>query len=165
MNDVIVSGLKIKPRSFAQAVKGLSSESNPDLESTTEEQVTTFLRDKKINIDTNSIEACHILPTKSQNDKPAIPAIIMRFVNRKHKVELLKQWKKLENTNVYLNEHLTKKNAEIAKKARALKKQGKLKSTWTASCKVFVKPVDAAENSYGTYIKSIDQLEKYDKDH
>ena len=75
---------------------------------------------------------------------------------------LLKQWKKLKGSNVFMNEHLTKRNGEISWKARQLKKQGKIQSTWTVSCKVFIKPVGAAENSRGMCIKSIDQLDKFE---
>ena len=66
------------------------------------------------------------------------PAIIMRFVNRKVKTDLLRQGKKLRGTAVYLNEHLTKKTAEIAREARLLKKNGRIKATWTRNCKVFI---------------------------
>lgn len=36
---------------------------------------------------------------------------------------------KLKGTNVYINEHLTKKQADIASKVRQLKKQGKNQTT------------------------------------
>lgn len=62
----------------------------------------------------NQIKACQPLTKKNKNDKPAI---IMRFANRKHKMELLRQGRKLKDTQVYLNEHLTKKNGNIARKA------------------------------------------------
>lgn len=66
-------------------------------------------------------------------------AIIICFVNHKHKIELMMQGKKLKNTDVYLNEHLTTKNANIARQARQLRKNKKIQSTWTRNCKVFVK--------------------------
>lgn len=47
---------------------------------------------------------CHIVPWKNIKAKPAI---IIWFVNRKHKIELLKQARKLKGTEVHLNEHLT----------------------------------------------------------
>ena len=162
MNDVIIAGLKIKPRSYRQAVQGLASEGNLEHEETTEEQVKTFLQSKDIVIDIDNIEACHTLPTKSLNDKPVIPSIIVRFTNRKNKINLLKQGRKLKGTNVYINEHLTKKNGEIAKKARALKKNDKIQSTWTAGCKVFIKPIGAAESSHGLCISGIEQLKRYE---
>jgi len=43
---------------------------------------------------------------------------MMRFVSRKHKTELLMQGKKLKGTAVYIKEHSTSKNAEIARVAQ-----------------------------------------------
>lgn len=71
----------------------------------------------------------------------------------------LRQGTKLKGSNVYINEHLTQKNADIVTKARLLKEQGK--TTWTVNCRVFIKPKDATENAKGLYIRSIEQLEKY----
>ena len=51
----------------------------------------------------------------------------MRFVNRKLKIALLEQGRKLKGTNVYIKEHLTKHSADIAK------------HTWTSNCKIFIK--------------------------
>ncbi|MED6278709.1 hypothetical protein CHARACLAT_026749 [Characodon lateralis] len=65
-------------------------------------------------IQSSYIEACHTLPKK---DKKAKPATIVRFCTQKHKIELLKQAKKLKGTEVHLIEHLTPKNAEIVKNA------------------------------------------------
>jgi len=46
-------------------------------------------------------------------------------VGRKYKIELLKVAEKLKGTDVFVNEHLNKKNAEIAHQARILKKEKK----------------------------------------
>ncbi|KAM3843136.1 ranBP-type and C3HC4-type zinc finger-containing protein 1-like [Diretmus argenteus] len=51
----------------------------------------------------------------------------------------IKAGKKLKGTAVYLNEHLTKKNADIAREARNLKKQNKIQATWTRNCKVMIR--------------------------
>ena len=71
--------------------------------------------------------------------------IIVRFVNKKSKIKVLKNVRKLKGTNVYINEHLTKKNGKIAKKARLLRREGKISNTWTRDCKVFVKTIDVPE--------------------
>ncbi len=89
-----------------------------------------FLQEKGIVLNCDNIEACHPLPKRKPSD---IPAIIMRFVSRKHKIALVKQGRNLRGMNVFINEHLTKHNADIARKARYLKKQGKIQSTWTNS--------------------------------
>ena len=130
MNDVIVSGLRTRPSSFAAAVKSGVQGAEPkdqDLDSV-EQQVVEFLQKKGISINKDTIEACHPFPQKDKT-KPA--TIIMRFANRKFKTDLLRQGRMLKGTDVYLNEHLTKSNAEIAKQARYLRKEGKIKSTWS----------------------------------
>lgn len=160
MNDVIISGLKVRPRSYLQAVKGARTENDTGHEETTEEQVTAFLQSKNIDICKENIESCHTLPDRKNKDKSTTPAIIILFSNRKHKVNLLRQGRNLKGTNVYMNEHLTKKNADIARKARLLKKQGKIQSTWTVNCKIFIKPKGAPENARGMWIRSFEQLEK-----
>ncbi|KAJ8271053.1 hypothetical protein GJAV_G00122230 [Gymnothorax javanicus] len=66
MNDVIISGLKIKPRNFSQAVTGIGAKVGIELEETTEEQVTAFLHGKHIDIDEENIEACHTLSARAQ---------------------------------------------------------------------------------------------------
>lgn len=90
------------------------------------------IAENAVNSDINikSIEACHTLPVKKPSDKsvtPAIPTIVIRFANRKHKADLLRQGRKLNGSNVYINEHLSKKNANTARKTRS-----KIKATFTA---------------------------------
>ena len=71
--------------------------------------------------------------------------IIVRFVNKKSKLKVLKNVRKLKGSNVYINEHLTQKNGEIAQKARLLRRQGKICNTWTRDCNVFVKTIGVPE--------------------
>ncbi|KAJ8279327.1 hypothetical protein COCON_G00063930 [Conger conger] len=162
INDIIVSGLEIKPRSYAKAVSstmsGEDASDERDLNSV-ENQVTTFLESKGIVIDRKNIEACHPLNRKNKNDKPAV---IMRFANRKHKMELLKQGRRLKGTQVYLNEHLTKKNGDIARKARFLKKQQKIQSTWTTNCKIFIKLNGTPEQAKVLVIRELQDLDNYE---
>ena len=121
-------------------------------------QVTAFLNSKGIEIDSDNIEACHPLPRRIKTDKPAI---IIRFANRKHKTELLKQGRRLKGSDVYMNEHLTKINAEIARKARFLRKQQKIQSTWTANCRIFIKLNGSPEQAKVLIIRDLEELEKY----
>lgn len=137
MEDVIITGLTIKPRSYAKAVTSGSNVSEDaekaDLQ-ILEGQVLKFLTEKDIHVDPKTISACYTLPRKDKTR----PAIVMRFVNRKNKTEMLSQGKKLRGTAVYLNEHLTQKMANIAREARSLWKIGKNTATWTRNCKVFI---------------------------
>lgn len=159
MNDIVVSGLETRPRSYARAVTTTGSGEliDPDMDSV-EQQVTAFFHSKGLSISKTDIEACHPLPRKNKNDKPAI---IIRFTNRKNKNALLRQGKKLRGTDVYVNEHLTKKNADIARKARFLRKQRKIQSTWTTNCKVFIKLNGSPEEAKVLSVRFIEELNKY----
>ncbi|CAJ1057666.1 hypothetical protein DPX16_0011 [Xyrichtys novacula] len=134
--DVIISGLDVKPRTYATAARsGAGGDEG--------------LR----------VEDQEWLETK---DRKAKHTIIIRFVNRKHKTDLLMQGRKLKGTSVYMNEHLTAKNAEIAKEARLLRKDGKIKATWARDCKVLIRlngPSPEAEKVM--MIKELEQLEPY----
>ena len=58
---------------------------------------------------------CYTLHSKN---KSVGPAIIFRFTNKKNKHAIVRQGRKLEGSDVYINEHLTtKKNTDIARKA------------------------------------------------
>lgn len=160
MNDVIVTGLPTRPSSFAAAVRSKVQGSGPidqDLDSV-EQQVVKFLQGKGISINEENIEACHHFPQKDKS-KPA--TIIMRFANRKFKINLLRQGRMLKGSNVYLNEHLTKSNADIAKRARYLRKEGKIQATWSSNCKVYIKLNGAPEQAQVLMVKSLKDLEKF----
>lgn len=161
MEDVIITGLTIKPRSYAKAVTSGSTVSEDadrgDLQ-TLERQVLSFLANKDIHLDPNTISACHSLPRKDK----ARPAIIMRFVNRKFKTEMLSQGRKLRGTAVYINEHLTQKMAQIAREARILRKNGKVKATWTRNCKVFIQLNGSnPEQAKVIMVRELKDLEQY----
>lgn len=159
MNDIILTGLEIKPRSYARAVATRNEGETSDQDAASvEQQVTAFLHSSRIELDRDNIEACHTLPQRNKMDKPAI---IIRFTNRKHKMELLKQGRRLKGTDVYLNEHLTKKNADIASKARLLRRQKKIQSTWTSNCKIFIKTNGTPEQAKVQVIRDLEDLEKY----
>ena len=126
-NNVFITGLHDnKPHSCSRPL------TDEKLSNSLEQQVASFLLSKRIEVDRNPIKVCHLLPRRSSNDKPAI---IMRFVNKKHKTELLKQGKKLKGLDVYINEHLTKRSADISRKAQ---KHRKSRATWTSSYKTFI---------------------------
>lgn len=120
MNDIVITGLPIKPRSYARAVNA-SSKGEPGCEldaSSTEQRVAAFLQSRGIALDINQVEGCHPLPRRNNNDKPAV---ILRFVNRKDKVALLKKGKMLKGTDVYFLCYAT----DIAKKARDMRRMNK----------------------------------------
>ena len=101
-----------------------------------ETQVVQFLESREIVINADNIAACY---TIRRRDQPTKPTVIVTFANKKHKTALLQQSRKLKGTQVFMNDNLTKRNAEIARDARFLKKQKKIDSTWCWNCKVFIK--------------------------
>ena len=141
-DDIIITGLEIKHKTYARVVetnmKNFTAEVDenaPDVEKKTlENQVINFLNDNGLDMNENEISACHNL-----NKKKKIPDIILRFVSRKTKVILLKNGKKLKGTNVYMNDHLTSRNAETASLARQMKREKKIETTWVRNCNVFIK--------------------------
>lgn len=152
--DIIISGLKIvKP--YSDAVKGDSDFSVDNSgQNIVENQVIQTLSNKGIHIRDTEISACHTLGKRRQD---GTQNVIVRCVSRKTKVHVLKNAKKLKGTGIYVNEHLTKRTGEIARAARDLRKKGKLLSTWTRDCKVFVKSRD--EKVF--QVSNLDQLSDF----
>ncbi|KAL7407651.1 hypothetical protein ABVT39_011735 [Epinephelus coioides] len=86
---------------------------------------------------------------------------LVRFTNRKHKIDVLKQSKNLKGTGVYMNEHLTRKNAEIARNGRMLRKQNKIQATWTRNGKVFIKLNGPPEQAKVFVVRDLQDLDQY----
>ena len=159
MGDVVINGLEIKPRSYARAVDTAPGAEEPVTVRSIEAQVTQFLISKDIQIDANNIAACY---TIRRRDEPTKPTVIVTFANRRHKTALLQQGRKLRGTNVYMNDNLTKRNAEIARVARYLKKQKKIESTWSYNCKVFIKLNGTnTEGPKTLMVKDVEDLDEY----
>ncbi|KAF7652247.1 hypothetical protein LDENG_00099440, partial [Lucifuga dentata] len=97
-------------------------------------------------------------PRKNGKTKPDI---VIRLISRKQKTDLITQGKKLKGTNVYLNEHLTRKNAEIAREARILKKQTKIQATWTWNCRVWIRLNGIPEQAKAIVINDLKDLDQY----
>lgn len=169
MEDLIITGLATKHRSYARAVVtsgNVEPGDEPPVaeQQTLEKQVVAFFASKKMSLNSDNIAACHTLPRKNNLSTPATdrtPAIIVRFVNRKHKIELLRQAKQLKGSDVYLNEHLTKRNADIARQARILRKEKKIQATWTRNCKVMIKLNGTEEDAKVITIRDLEDLDKY----
>lgn len=68
MNDVIITGLNIEPRSYSRAMEpdgNRDSASEEKDASSTEQQVAAFMQAKGIIFDVNNIEVRHTLPKKN----------------------------------------------------------------------------------------------------
>lgn len=161
-DDLVITGLETRHQSYARAT-GLSGyqqgEDAPSEElETLEQQVVRFMKSKIIPLDKQQISACYILPSKDKKNKPKI---IVKIASRRHKVEILKEAKKLKGTGVYINEHLTKKNAEIAWTSRTLKKENKIQSTWTRNGKVFIRTNGPPEQVKVIVVRKMKDLDLY----
>ena len=64
--------------------------------------------------------------------------------------------------SVYINDHLSRKNANISALSRQLKRRQRIHSTFTRNCKVFVKTNGAPGVSRVVLIKDISELDKFD---
>ena len=70
MNNVIITGLNIKPRSYARAVSVNNRGEPGELDvSSTEQQVAAFLQSKGIELGCENIEACHPLPRSNATNR------------------------------------------------------------------------------------------------
>ena len=134
--DVIVTGLKIK-RTMAEIVKGqTATEQDNHGVNNTEKQVLEFLNQRDFGISEEEVTACHTLGRVNDD---GTQKVIIRFISRKSKTRVMMNGKNLRGSNVYVNEHLTRKNAGLAKRARDLKKENRIESTWVRDCKIFIK--------------------------
>ena len=160
--DVIINGLKSTPCVYSRVVRS-RGQSGEDLsegeQQTLENQVINFFQGIGISIRGETIAACHTLP-KREGQKER--SIILRFANRKHKTERLKPGWKLRDTQVYVNAYLTKRNAEIAQRARKLRKLKKIQGTWTRDCKNWIRTNTApGEEEKVLIVWDLKDLEKY----
>lgn len=164
IDDLIITGLQTTHRSFSNVVGSSSSRDYEERREKTDEevnkledQVVGFLTSKGIQITHDDISACHTLKSRSSSAKQNI---IIRLVNRKTKINILRSAKNLRGTNVYINEHLTKNNAELARISRKLKQEGKIAATWTRNCKVFIKTMGTPELSQTHCIRQLNDFAK-----
>lgn len=159
-NDLIITGLDTRHRSYARAAASdqQGMDAPPEELLTLETQVVKFLSSKYIDLDSENISACHSLPRKDKNAKPIT---VVQFTDRKYKINLLRQAKKLKGTGVYINKHLTKKNAEIARHSCILRKQNKIQATWTRNGKTFIKLNGPPEQAKVIAVRNLRDLEQY----
>ena len=62
----------------------------------------------------SDISACHTIKRGTKSRKPGSDSIIERFINKKKKIQILKNVKLLKGTKICINEHLTTTNNELA---------------------------------------------------
>ncbi|KAL7372664.1 hypothetical protein ABVT39_020373 [Epinephelus coioides] len=161
MEDLIISGLETKHQTYSRAAATATNkgEDAPAHElQTLEQQIIQYFESKNMSVESSSIATCHTLPRKDSRSKLAT---IVRFVSRKSKIKLLRQARKLSRTGVYLNEHLTKKNADIAWQARILRKQNQIQSIWTRNCKVMIRLIGRPDTAKVVMVREMKDLDPY----
>lgn len=139
--NFIISNLEIKPSSYSDSIKrGTNNEITIEDDNSVENQVVDFLQKNGIAIEKSEISTCHQLgittPKKPYKD------IIVRCVSRKSKAKVMYKVKKekvLKTTNVHINDHLTKKNNELAAIGRRLRKKEEITNTWVRDGRVFIR--------------------------
>lgn len=103
------------------------------------------------------VQAAHRNPSKS-----AVKPIIVRFTNRQVRNAFIKAAKskkmKLNNSPIYVNDHLTPANSKLFYEARMLVRAKKIKAAWTYAGNIYVKK---AENSLGVRVQHLDDLKPF----
>lgn len=92
-----------------------------------------------LSVTSSDISIAHRLKSKRDGD---IPPIIVRFTRRQTREAVFAARRKLKGWlghRVFINEDLTKRNAEIFQRSRKLVKDKRLHGTWTNGGVVFIK--------------------------
>ena len=134
----------------------------PKVQNELEDQLVGFLNKNGIPLKKSDVSACHTLGAR---DKGKPQAVVMRLVSRKTKTMMMANARKLKDDKsqgrVYINEHLSKKNSEIARAARQLRKDEKVLSTWVRNCCVFIRVQDG-NNEKVMKIQDMTDLKQFD---
>jgi galactitol-specific phosphotransferase system IIB component len=165
-NNIIVTGANL--HTFSHIVqrqnlqeKAISEEEElpQDEENSMKQNFINFTQAKlQVIIRKEEIMAIH----KLQRRRDGVEPVLVRFVsnNTKRSIMTVRKRLKIEEEGyggpfIYINDHLTEKNVEMDKKARKLRKDGKLYSNWTINGRIFVKE---SETGPKKEIKHINEL-------
>jgi hypothetical protein len=100
-------------------------------------------------IETRDIDVAHRLGKYAQHKcRP----VIVKFVRRQTKIEIMKRAKLLKGTGIYINEDLTKINAEVLASLR-LKEPELVEKAWSRDGKLFVRYRGQERNEQVTFDK------------
>ena len=124
-------------RSYSHVIKSNQYEaqaidSNDDIDMEIEEELTMrrifvgFVKEKlNLRIKEDDVLEIHEMPAKFEGPK----AVIVKFNRSITKRIIMKHRRRLHGTNIYINDQLTRKNAEFERMARKLKKDNKIHSS------------------------------------
>ena len=174
-DDLVITGIETPKSSYSDMATSSSEQQNENasdsVTETLEGKVISVLNKYGIAIKSSDISVCHTIgkkdPTRNQ-------PIVVRLISRKTKSDILRNANKLKasirkdpktgavvkGSGIFINEHLTQQNAAIARMARIMKKEGKLVSTWTKNCKIYVKVKEHGDQFQVKIIRSIEELEQ-----
>ena len=114
----------------------------------------TFAKSKlQIDVKEEQIVAIHNLHTRKDGTKP----VLVKLANSATKFSIMSNRRKLKKTKIFINDHLTRRNSEIEKKAREMSKAGTIRSSWTLNGKIYIKET---ESSPKKLVRHLDELEK-----
>lgn len=152
MENVIISGLQTTHLNYSRVVDQSATAHETDNENgALEDNVVAFFNEKlKLAIRKSDISVCHTLKRKTSDNvrgSTQTKDIIVRFVSRRTKTAVMRNARCLKGTKIYVNEHLTTRNAALAKTARRLQRENKISFTWVRNGKVFVKSLGSPETA------------------
>ena len=131
MDNIVIAGFKPAFSSYSRAASYDAAHNNHEhspAEETIdiEEQVVDLLNDCSVPISSDEISICHTLLYRNPS---ARKSIVIRLKSRKAKIRILRTAAQNEHPKrlkVYVNEHLTAKNVNIARLARDLVRRHKI---------------------------------------
>ena len=155
--DLVISGISTRYQSYAKIAQSSQNdakytEATQEEQDSLESQVLNKLAQHGIVINPEEISVCHTLGKGGRDSKPPV---IIRLVSRKTKSFILSQAKKLKGTNIYINEHLTKRTLP------SRNKENKIISTWSRNCKNFIEFQDDREHTKVTIVTELAELYRF----
>ena len=153
-DNLLIQGLKV-----VEPFSKVAEPNKPNKDTTSKEEdwsnrdmdimkanVIEFAKNKlKITVDSADISTVHTLRGNPQSNKRTC---IIRFTNRGARDKFYKGRSELyaenQDNRIYINEHLTARNALLYKEARELKKAGKVTHAWTKNCRILVRYKDGS---------------------
>ena len=132
----------------------------------TDEIVMQLGRAIGVDIEKRDIDVSHRLQRNAKNQVP----IIVKFVRRTKKIEILKNRRKLKEINsshivkgsknekIYINEHLTKTNQTLFISARKLREENIIADTWVRDCKIWIRQTEESQAKQIANAEDLDLL-------
>ena len=106
-----------------------------------------FAQDE-LHIDIPEIEITVIYDPPPKRKDGTTPVII-QFLSSDKRTEIMRKRKSLKGINIFMNDHLSRLNNALSSlnnalfhRARTLRKENKINSTWTPNCVIYVKKTE-----------------------